>query len=113
MSMGNVMDPAGDQWHDSDTAVISETDHKVARPKPYKVLLLNDDYTSMEFVVMILVDVFHHNEEQAMEIMLNVHRSGSGLAGVYTWEVAETKAKKVTDLARQNSFPLRCALEPA
>ncbi len=107
------MDPGGEQWHDCDTAVISESDHQVARPRAYKVLLLNDDYTTMEFVVMILMDVFYHNEEQAVEIMLNVHRSGSGLAGVYSYEVAETKAKKVTVLARENNFPLRCALEPA
>jgi ATP-dependent Clp protease adaptor protein ClpS len=93
--------------------VAAETEKKPQKPRLYRVLLLNDDYTTMEFVVKVLISVFHHQEEKAIEIMLHVHHNGAGVAGVYTYEVAETKAKKVHELARQEEFPLRCALEPA
>jgi ATP-dependent Clp protease adaptor protein ClpS len=77
------------------------------------VVLLNDDYTTMEFVVMVLMTVFNHPEARAVELMLRVHHEGAATAGVYSREVAETKVSKVTELARQHEFPLRCALEPA
>ena len=77
----------------------------------YKVLLLNDDYTTMDFVVEVLVVVFHKSFESATEIMLNVHRNGVGLCGVYTYDVAETKVLTVEALARERGFPLRCTME--
>lgn len=79
----------------------------------YKVVLLNDHYTTMEFVVMILETIFGKNSVEAAQIMLSVHEAGSGVAGIYTREIAETKAALVTQAARDNGFPLRCALEPA
>jgi ATP-dependent Clp protease adaptor protein ClpS len=76
------------------------------------VLLHNDDYTTMEFVVMILVTVFHRSESDAVQTMMNVHQQGSGVAGVYTYEVAEAKVAKVGRMARESQFPLRCTMEP-
>jgi ATP-dependent Clp protease adaptor protein ClpS len=83
----------------------------VREPRMYKVLLLNDDYTTMEFVVAVLINVFHKSQEAATHIMLNVHRRGSGLCGVYTRDVAETKVERVHSLARENGYPLRCTME--
>jgi ATP-dependent Clp protease adaptor protein ClpS len=83
----------------------------VERPKRYKVLLHNDDYTTMEFVVWVLQSVFHHDEATAMQIMLHVHRTGIGVAGVYSREVAEARVSQVESLARQHEFPLRCSME--
>ena len=77
----------------------------------YKVLLLNDDYTPMEFVVIVLVRIFGMSQEKATEVMLNVHRRGVGICGVYPFEVAETKVTQVMDLARRNEHPLQCTME--
>jgi ATP-dependent Clp protease adaptor protein ClpS len=93
-------------------AVERKTDKKLARPRLYKVLLHNDDYTTMEFVVELLRYVFHHSEADATAIMLNIHRRGIGVAGVYTYEVAETKVAQVMELAEKAEFPLQCTLEP-
>ena len=82
-------------------------------PELYPVVLLNDDYTTMEFVVNVLESVFEKSPAEAFQIMMNVHRNGRGLAGVYPWEVAETKVETVTSLARQEGFPLRAIAEPA
>ena len=91
---------------------ISTTDREALQEPPlYKVLLHNDDYTTMEFVVMVLVTVFAKNSDEATRIMLNVHHQGIGIAGVYTREVAETKVAIVHRLARRYQFPLRCTLE--
>jgi ATP-dependent Clp protease adaptor protein ClpS len=100
-------------WGESEEAVATETEKRLKRPNLFRVLLLNDDYTTMEFVVMVLMTVFHHPEERAVEIMLNVHNNGVGVAGVFSHEVAETKVRRVTELARQDGFPLRCVMEPA
>ncbi len=97
---------------EGDGAVATESDKKVQRPRLYKVLLHNDDYTTMEFVVMILMSVFHHPEPDAVQIMLNVHKKGVGVAGVFSYEIAESKAAKVMRLAREQEFPLRCSVEP-
>jgi len=86
---------------------------KLQRPKLYKVLLLNDDYTTMEFVVALLIHVFHHDESSAQGIMLHIHQNGVGVAGVYTYEVAETKVAMVMELAEKAEFPLQCTMEPA
>ena len=91
---------------------ISTTDREALQEPPlYKVLLHNDDYTTMEFVVMVLVTVFAKNSDEAPRIMLNVHHQGIGIAGVYTREVAETKVAIVHRLARRYQFPLKCTLE--
>lgn len=94
-----------------DRDVVVETEKKIERPSLFKVLLHNDDYTTKEFVVQILEYVFHKDNTEAVQIMLHVHRTGIGVAGVYTYEVAETKVKTVEGLARQYEFPLKCSIE--
>lgn len=96
----------------SDTAVRQRTRNITAPPKRCKVLLHNDDYTTQEFVVDILVEVFRKSEEDAIRIMLAVHIEGVGVAGIYTQQVAETKVTTVHRRAREAGFPLRCSLEP-
>ena len=96
---------------DVEESVSSETDQEVEEPPMYKVMLLNDDYTTMEFVVEVLVYVFQKSSEEAMRIMLNVHRSGVGVCGLYPYENAETKVDTVENLARENGFPLKCIME--
>jgi ATP-dependent Clp protease adaptor protein ClpS len=91
----------------------TRTEKKVKQPPLYRVLLHNDDYTTMEFVVHVLQSVFNHEETEATQIMLHVHRKGIGVAGVYTHEVAETKVEQVHALARSHEFPLRCSVEEA
>lgn len=88
-----------------------ETVDRVELPKMYKVLLLNDDFTPMEFVVLVLRRFFAKSEEESTKIMLDVHKKGSGLAGVYTLEMAEMKVMQVNQFARQNQHPLKCTLE--
>ena len=84
---------------------------KTAKPPLYKVILLNDDYTPMELVVELLKTVFHKPHAEATRIMLHVHQNGMGVAGVYPFEVAETKVRTVDELARQSQFPLKCVME--
>src|SRR5438093_12937821 len=91
----------------------TRTRRKLRKPKLYKVLLHNDDYTTMEFVVFVLMSIFHRSETDAVQIMLHVHKNGIGVAGVYTYDIAETRVAQVEALARQNEFPLRCSLEEA
>jgi ATP-dependent Clp protease adaptor protein ClpS len=95
------------------TELEKKTKTKLQRPKLYKVLLLNDDYTTMEFVVLLLMHVFHHDDSTANAIMLHIHQTGVGVAGVYTYEVAETKVATVMELAEKAEFPLQCTMEPA
>jgi ATP-dependent Clp protease adaptor protein ClpS len=93
--------------------LVTETKKKVKRPPLYKVLLHNDDYTTKEFVVQILQYVFHKEQTEAVQIMLHVHKKGLGVAGVYTYELAETKVALVENLARQHEYPLKCTMEEA
>jgi ATP-dependent Clp protease adaptor protein ClpS len=93
------------------TGVAVRSRTKTKRPSMYKVLMLNDDYTPMEFVVHVLERFFGKSREEATQIMLHVHRRGVGICGVYTYEVAETKVTQVTEFARRNQHPLRCTLE--
>ncbi len=93
------------------TDVVTKTRTKTEKPSLYKVLLLNDDYTPMEFVVHILERFFNKNREEATNIMLTVHQKGIGVCGVYTFEVAETKVTQVIDYARRHDHPLQCTLE--
>ena len=98
---------------EQDGLVIAEAESKIELRKPplYKVLLHNDDFTSMEFVVFILQTVFGRGESEAVQIMLQVHREGVGIAGIYTFESAEMKVVKVSSLAQANEFPLLCTIE--
>ncbi len=93
--------------------VVTETRSKLKPPVGYKVLLHNDNYTTMEFVVYILESVFHKNPTDAMRIMLHVHQTGIGVCGVYNFEVAETKVGEVHDLASQYEYPLKATMEEA
>ncbi len=100
--------------HEGDTGVVTETrkKEKLKKPPLYKVLFHNDNYTTMEFVVAVLKEVFHRSESDAVQIMLNVHRNGVGVAGVYTYEVAETKIRTTEALAREHEYPLKLSMEP-
>ena len=84
---------------------------KTKKPSMYKVLLLNDDYTPMEFVIIVLESIFNKKQEDATQIMLHVHKNGVGVCGTFTYEVAETKCKSVMDLAKKNEHPLQCTME--
>ena len=86
---------------------------KTKKPAMYKVLLLNDDYTPMDFVVFILESLFSKSHEEATEIMFNVHKNGVGVCGIFTYEIAETKATQAMNLARRNKHPLQCHIEKA
>jgi ATP-dependent Clp protease adaptor protein ClpS len=94
-----------------DEAVLTESEAKLEKPPLFKVLLHNDDFTTMEFVVYVLRTVFHKDEADAFTIMLNVHRAGVGVAGVYTYEIANMKAEKCMNLARAHEYPLLCTVE--
>src|SRR3954470_4389975 len=98
---------------DFEDAALAESREKVEEPPLYKVLLHNDDYTTMEFVVWVLESIFNMPEEQAIQVMLNVHLRGVGVAGIYTFEVAEMKVEKTIALAREQEFPLLATMEPA
>ena len=95
------------------TGVATKTRAKPKKPSQYKVLMLNDDYTPMEFVVMVLKRFFGMDLEQATRVMLHVHQKGVGVCGIFPYEVAETKVNQVMDFARQNQHPLQCTLEKA
>ena len=97
--------------YDPSTGVIIDSKPKTKKPSMYKVLMLNDDYTPMEFVVHVLERFFGKKREEATQIMLHVHRRGVGVCGVFTYEVAETKVTQVVDYARQHQHPLQCTLE--
>jgi ATP-dependent Clp protease adaptor protein ClpS len=97
----------------TDSAIKDRAEIKTEDPKLYNVILLNDDYTTMEFVLQILETLFQKSPAEAFRIMMHVHRNGRGLAGVYTWEVAETKADKVAVLASEAGYPLRATIEEA
>lgn len=103
-----------DHDHDHDHGVVTETKprHQLKKPPLYKVLLHNDHFTTREFVVAVLMSVFNKSETDAVRIMLHVHQNGIGVAGVYTYEVAETKIRQVEQLAREHEFPLRLSMEP-
>ncbi|MEW5745588.1 MAG: ATP-dependent Clp protease adapter ClpS [Nitrospirota bacterium] len=88
-----------------------KTRQKPKTPRQYRVILLNDDYTTMDFVVQVLETVFHKSTPEATRIMLNVHKNGKGVAGVYTKDIAETKVAAVHDMARKRQFPLKCIME--
>lgn len=96
---------------DNSTGIATKTRAKTKKPSMYKVLMLNDDYTPMEFVVLVLEKFFEKQHEEAIKIMLHVHQKGVGICGVFTYEVAETKVTQVMDFARKHEHPLQCTLE--
>lgn len=102
-----------EKW-DSDENVVTDTkrEERVKKPRMFRVLVHNDNYTTREFVVDVLRTVFHHSEAAAVQIMLHVHYNGIGVAGVFTREVAETKVQTVEQLAREREYPLRLTMEP-
>lgn len=101
----------GDHERDRQTGILLKPRPKTKKPSMYKVLLLNDDYTPMEFVVHILERFFNKNRQESTDIMLHVHRRGVGVCGIFTYEVAETKVAQVMDFARANEQPLQCTME--
>ena len=103
--------PQKDNNNGADTGVVTRVKPKTKKPSMYKVLLLNDDYTPMEFVVYVLERFFNKQSEEATQIMLHVHQRGVGICGVNSYAVAETKVTQVMDFARQNEHPLQCTLE--
>ncbi|MHB8258128.1 MAG: ATP-dependent Clp protease adapter ClpS [Acidiferrobacterales bacterium] len=96
----------------TDGLVVQEVKPQLKRPQLYKVILLNDDYTPMEFVIVVLERFFHKNREEATRIMLHVHQKGIGVCGLYTREVAETKVRQVMVFSADNQHPLQCTMEP-
>ena len=97
---------------DSDVDVLLDDAPRTKKPKRYKVYVLNDDFTTMEFVIEVLMSVFNKTFEESEKLMLEIHQKGSGVAGVYTYEVAETKAMRVISMAQSRSYPLQCGIEP-
>jgi ATP-dependent Clp protease adaptor protein ClpS len=103
------------RWTEEEGSVVAEPEarQKTQEPVKYRVLLHNDNYTTMEFVVKVIVSVFHKPAAEATKIMLDVHKKGQGVVGVYTWDVATTKVSQVHEMARQSEYPLRASCEEA
>lgn len=99
------------EFPDQDTEVLTEQETKLEKPKLFKVILHNDDFTTMDFVVFILQYVFNRSDADALTIMLRVHNEGVGVAGIYPYEIAKTKADKTINLAKAREFPLLCTVE--
>ena len=97
--------------NDLEKGLLLESKPKTKKPSMYNVILLNDDYTPMEFVVLVLEKIFNKRQEEATQIMLHVHKKGIGVCGTYTFEVAESKCKSVIDFAKKNEHPLQCTIE--
>lgn len=117
LSLAPVAGPDGDDSRkddgDGSVGIATKTRTRPKKPSMFKVLMLNDDYTPMEFVVMVLKRFFHMDLEQATRVMLHVHQKGVGVCGVFPYEIAETKVNQVMDFARENQHPLQCTLEKA
>lgn len=103
----------GEEGNGTSVGIATRTRTRTKKPTPYRVLMLNDDYTPMEFVVLVLQRFFRMSIEDATRVMLHVHQRGVGVCGVFPYEVAETKVSQVIDFARQNQHPLQCTLEKA
>jgi ATP-dependent Clp protease adaptor protein ClpS len=102
-----------DERPGTDRSVIEKTREETREPELFHVILLNDDYTTMEFVVQVLESIFHKGPAEAFRIMMQVHTQGQGLCGTYPWDIAETKVATVHELAQSSGFPLRAVIEPA
>lgn len=112
MSQHNDQDQFPDQ-NGGTGLVLEEAPPKLKKPRQFKVVMLNDDYTPMEFVVLVLQKLFRLDHEQAVQVMMNVHKKGKGVCGVFPREIAETKVEQVLEMARANEHPLQCTLEEA
>src|ERR1700757_350072 len=108
---GDNQDGNGNGSGNTGTGIVTKTRPKTKKPSLYKVLLLNDDYTPMEFVVHILEKIFGKTREEAVDVMLHVHRHGVGVCGIFTFEVAETKVAQVIEFSRRHQHPLQCTME--
>ena len=95
-----------------DVIIKDESKSRLEKPPRYKVMILNDDYTTMEFVVYILTNIFRHSQASATRIMLHIHKQGVGIAGIYSKEIAETRVAQVLELSRESGHPLQCTMEP-
>ncbi|TCM17760.1 ATP-dependent Clp protease adaptor protein ClpS [Novosphingobium sp. PhB165] len=113
LTVGGPDSEGGDTDGSEQVGIATKTRAKPKKPSQFKVLMLNDDYTPMEFVVMVLKRFFHMDLEQATRVMLHVHQKGVGVCGIFPYEIAETKVNQVMDFARQNQHPLQCTLEKA
>ena len=113
MLMGEENNNNVDGNSKNDTGVIEKTKQKTKKPSMYKVVMLNDDYTPMEFVIHVLERFFSKTRDEATNIMLHVHQKGAGVCGVFSFEIAETKVVQVMDCARENQHPLQCTIEKA
>ena len=113
MIQGTKMSVASNGAHEirDDGLLLAEPEVKTKRPPYFKVVLLNDDYTPMDFVVFILKGIFHRSHEEAVSIMLEIHQKGAGVCGVYTRDIAETKAEEVITISRRKEYPLQCQVE--
>ncbi len=111
LTMANEDQNNDNNNQDFQRGVLLDTKPKTKKPSMYNVLLLNDDYTPMEFVVMVLEKIFNKKQEEATQIMLHVHKNGVGVCGTFTYEVAESKCKSVMDMAKKNEHPLQCTME--
>jgi len=111
-AMGDDADKGSDD-DNTNLGIATKTRAKTKKPSPYKVLILNDDYTPMEFVVLVLKRFFNMDIDEATRVMLHVHQKGVGVCGTFSYEVAETKVTQVMDFARKNEHPLQCTLEKA
>lgn len=96
----------------NDDLLLETAKPKLKRPPLYRVILLNDDYTTMEFVIQVLTAIFHLSEEKATQVMMHVHQKGAGICGVFTREIAESKVEQVIQFSQQNEHPLQCTMEP-
>ena len=105
-----MQDNLGDK-NDSERGLLLDSKPQTKKPSMYNVLLLNDDYTPMEFVVIVLENVFNKKQEDATKIMLHIHKNGVGVCGTFSYEVAESKCKEVMDMAKKNEHPLQCTFE--
>ena len=103
--------PNNGQNDSNDTGVVTRTRPVTKKPSMYNVILLNDDYTPMEFVIIVLIKFFNKQQEEATQIMLHVHKNGLGICGSFTYEIAESKCKLVLDFAKKNEHPLQCTME--
>ena len=99
------------KFENNDSLIKTQTKDKIKKPSLYKVLILNDDYTPMEFVVYLLKSFFNKSNEEATKIMLHVHQNGIGVCGIFSYEIAETKVIQVLDTSRKNNHPLQCTME--
>ena len=100
-----------DTMNDSQQGLLLDTKPKTKKPSMYNVILLNDDYTPMEFVIIVLEKFFNKKQEEATQIMLHVHKKGLGICGTFTYEIAESKCKLVLDFAKKNEHPLQCTMD--